>query len=285
MNCPLSKFLIIAFFLIINFLSVEAAEETQDQGFGISISPSVIRMTGKVGQSQQATVRVLNNSTIPLQVLTEVNDVGNTLDKIGKLTRQFFPAGTLPYSCAKWILLRENEFSLPPKDYRDINFLISPPADSTGGSACVVFFKGIPSPDQKSNGNAAQPQATIQIQPRLGAMVFYEIEGTVTRTGVLVHLTHEPPTAQKPLKISYVFRNTGNADILISGTFYILDQNKALMTKENLKPIRTFPGDEGIGETEWVGSLAPGRYQLVVTFELGPGTQEVVVKELELSIA
>ena len=225
-------------------------EKIEKKGFGISISPSVIRMAGKPGQSQNATVRVINNGVGPTQVLTEASDVGNSVDEKGRLVRQFLPAGTLPFSCAKWTLLREGEFILQSKEFKDVSFVLSPPADSTGGSACVVFFRGIPLVDASEGGDASQSRATIQIQPRLGAMVFYEIEGTVKRTAELLDLKADPPSATEPLRIRYRFRDNGNTDVLLSGTFYILDAKKTLTAKGDLKSIRMFPGDEGASETE-----------------------------------
>ena len=279
--------------VLIGTSPVSAAEEkaekekkpaVEKKGFGISIAPSVVRMTGKPGQAQNATVRVLNNGAGPTQVVTEVSDVGNRVDEQGRLVREFPPAGTLPYSCAKWTLLRENQFALQPTEFKDVTFVISPPSDSVGGSACVVFFRGIPLTDIEKSGDSSQPRATIQIQPRLGAMVFYEIEGTVKRTAQLLKLTSEAPTAKDPLRLHYAFKNTGNSDVLLSWTFYILDANKTLMAKGDLKSIRMFPGDEGLGETEWPSTLGPGKYQLVVSFELGPEAREVIVKELEFSV-
>ena len=264
--------------------SEEAKAAGEKKGFGISIAPSVFRLTGKPGQSQNATVRVSNNSASPSQVLTEISDVANRVDEQGKLVRQFPPAGTTPFSCAQWTLLRDNDFTLEPGKSRDVTFITSPPADSAGGFICVVFFRGIPQAAPPQPGETAQAQATIQIQPRLGAMVFYEIEGTVKRTSELLDLTSEPPVGNAPLKIRYKFKNTGNTDVLVSGTFYILDANKVLMGKGDLKPIRMFPGDQGNTETEWPSTLSPGKYQLVISFELGPDAREVIVKELELSI-
>ena len=272
-------------FLAAAVTAARAEPETKPEkkGFGISISPSVVRLKSGKGQSQSASVKVFNNGGSPAQVLTEVSDVGNTVDAKGKLTRQFFPAGTLPYSCAKWSLLRENEFPLNPGEAKDVHFIVSPPADSSGGFACVVFLRAVPPPPEKTAGSQDQTQATVQIQPRLGAMVFYEIEGTVKRTGKLVDLKYEPPKEGSPLKIFYTFQNTGNTDILLSGTFYVLDSNKALAAKGDLEPVRTFPGDQGYGETQWTGTLPSGTYRLVVSLELGPDTQEVIVKELDFS--
>ncbi len=272
-------------FLAAANLGAEPAAKPEKKGFGISISPSVIRLKSAKGQSQSASVKVFNNGGSAAQVLTEVSDVGNSVDAKGKLTRQFSPAGTLPYSCAKWTLLRENEFPLNPGEAKDVHFIVSPPADSSGGFACVVFMRAVPPvPEKSADATQDKTQATIQVQPRLGAMVFYELEGTVKRTGKLVDLKYEPPKEGNPLKIFYIFKNTGNTDILLSGTFYILDSNKALAAKGDLDPVRTFPGDQGYGETQWTGNLASGTYHLVVSLELGPDTQEVIVKELDFSI-
>ena len=276
----------VACFLLMGHFWLFAQEApVEKKSFGISISPSVIRMTGKPGQSQNATVRVINNGVGPTQVLTEASDVGNSVDEKGRLVRQFLPAGTLPFSCAKWTLLREGEFILQPKEFKDVSFVLSPPADSTGGSSCVVFFRGIPLVEASQGSDASQSRATIQIQPRLGAMVFYEIEGTVKRTAELLDLKSDPPSATQPLRIRYRFRDNGNTDVLLSGTFYILDAKKTLTAKGDLKSIRMFPGDEGASETEWASTLGPGTYHLVITFELGPDAREVIVKELEFSIA
>lgn len=283
---------VISFLLGMSFSTIGESQEPEPdppappkKAFGIAISPSAVRMSSKAGQSQRVTVRVRNQGVTPTRVLTEVSDVGNVVDEQGLLVREYFPPGTLPFSCATWILLLENDFTLAVAEYKDVTFLVSPPRDSAGGFVCVVFFRGVPLVEEGPVTPVTQPQATIQIQPRLGAMVFYEIEGTVKRTGTLLSFAHEPPAATRPLRIFYLFKNTGNADILISGTFFILDQNKALAAKGDLKPIRTFPGDEGAAETEWVGSLTSGTYRLVVTFELGPGPQEVIVKELDFTVA
>ncbi len=286
----MKKILLVIFCLGLGTVSAWAEETAPastpaKKGFGVSISPSLIRLTGKPGQAQNATVRVSNNGVSSTQVITDMSDVGNAVDKEGRLTRQFPPAGTTPFSCAKWTLLRDSEFTLAPKAFKDVTFIISPPADSVGGSACVVFFRGIPPPEDSASGSQEYAKATIQIQPRLGAMVFYEIEGTVQRTAKLLNISSEPPTANTPLKIHYAFKNTGNTDVLITGTFYILDSSKTLVTKGDLKTIRMFPGDEGSSETESAATtLSSGKYQLVVSFELGPNAREVIVKELEFSI-
>jgi hypothetical protein len=260
-------------------------KEESKKGFGMTLGPSSIRLQGGAGQTQSATVRVWNNGSTPITVVHELSDVANQVGQDGNLVRTFLPPGSVPASCAKWISVQDQEFVLGPGDYRDVTFLISPPADVSGSKAGVIFFRGIPVLPDKTI-EADKPTTTVQVQPRLGVLVFYEAQGTIQRTGKLQNLFYESPVpaAGQPLKIIYEFENTGNADILLSGTFYILDQNKALVAKGDLTPIRTFPGDKGSAQTVWSESIAPGKYQLVVTLELGPDAQESIVREFEFSV-
>jgi hypothetical protein len=262
-----------------------AEQPDEQKGFGISISPSIIRLTAQPGESRETFVKVWNKSNAPMRFLLDLSDVGNRLAADGKLERLFIAPGTLPHSCAKWILLPETEFLLPPGEFRDVKVLISVPPDASGGKSGVVFFRGVQeSPAGAETEDSQKTTTSVQIQPRLGVLIFTEIEGTVRRTGTLEAFEVLPPTADRPLTLQYVFKNAGNADILVEGSFYILDQNNALIAKQNLNAIRTFPGDEGGAETVWEGLLPPGSYRLVTSFELGPDTVEMIIQEAEFTV-
>ncbi len=262
-----------------------AEQGDAQKGFGISISPSIIRLTAKPGDSQEAIVKVWNKSHSAMRFMLDVSDVGNRVTKDGKLERIFVAPGTLPFSCAKWIVLPETEFVLPSGESHDVKVLISVPADAAGGKSGVVFFRGVSVSEQEQASDAPQKATTsVQIQPRLGVLIFAEMAGTVQRTGSLEDFKVIPPSSDRPLTLWYIFKNAGNADILVEGSFYILDQNNALVAKQNLNAIRTFPGDQGSSETVWEGQLPPGKYRLVASFELGPDTVEVIVREAEFTV-
>ena len=137
----------------------------------------------------------------------------------------------------------------------------------------------VSAPSEEENAQDRKPTGTVRIQPRLGSLVFCDVEGTVRRAGVIKDILYLPPKGEEPFKIRYEFENTGNADILLSGEFFVLDHAGALVVKNDLTPIRLFPADRGSAETEWSGSLEPGTYHAIVHFELGPDAQEVIVRE------
>ncbi len=278
-------FLILAWLPVIFFAATVFAEEAPSTGFGVSIGPSIVRLTGTAGESQSAKVKVWNKSTNPMKFTLSVRDVGNKVDPKGKLERIFPPPGTLPHSCAKWILLQEKEFEVAPGGEKEVELIVSSPSDASGGKAAVVFFTGVPGTAPQKGSEKEKPATSIQIVPRLGILVFFETKGTVKRSGKITDFSVHPPVKDSPMVMDYSFENLGNADIFVSGTFYILDPNKALVAKDNLDSLRTFPADKGLGKTQWKGILDPGSYHLVATFELGPDTEEVIVKETDFAVA
>jgi len=258
----------------------------EDSGFGVSLGPSLIRLSGAPGESAQESIRVYNRSSYPMSFEVTINDIGNRVEEDGKLVRSYYPPGTLPHSCSKWILLKENTFIVQPGEYKDVEVLVSAPLeDVTGVRASVVFFVGSPVRDlQASDDSQDQVTASVQILPRLGVLTFFDVAGTLNRTGILDDFTLKVADDGSGIVMDYVFENTGNADILVTGSFYILDENKALVAKDNITSIRTFPGDRGASQTSWDGILLSGNYQLIATFELGPDTESVIVRETNFSV-
>ncbi len=261
-----------------------AAPPFSKQEIDLSLEPSNIRLTGKAGESKESAVRVYNNGTKAMSVNIEISDMVNRTDAQGLLERVYVPPGTVETSLARWILISEKEFVLEPRSMREVKFVVSPPAGTKGVLAAVVFFRSSGVIEAKTPVKG-KPSSTVMIQPRLGVLVFYEAEGSVARSGKLIgEMKFEPPSQGSPFRISYTFENTGNADILLTGNFHILDSQGALTANESLSPLRTFPGDKGSTQTEWPGDLDPGDYHLIVSLELGPDAQEVIVKEYDFTV-
>jgi hypothetical protein len=253
-------------------------------GFSMAVGPTNIRLAAPPGQTRTATVRVWNHGKEPMRVKSEINDLMNQLDDQGKLQRQFLPPGTTPFSCAQWMTVQEPEFVLPPEGSKEVSIMVSAPADVSGSKGAALFFRSLPTGDDDGSTEADKPRSKVTVQPRIGVLVFFDIEGTVNRQGQLLNLEYVPPTEGKPLLIRYQFENTGNADILVSGNFLIMDSNELMAARGEIDPVRIFPGDKGSSETSWLGLLKSGKYQLIITFELGPDAQQVIVKELSLDI-
>ncbi len=256
-----------------------------EAGVGMAVSPSRFRFKKRVGEVAAGTVSIKNSGTYAIQIATEIADMGNRRTPEGFSIRDEVPPGTTSYSCAPWIRLVEGEGAvIPAGQSAKFNFVVSPPPEiKAGGYGAYLFFIG--SPAQRAGAkDTSQPQVQLVTVPRLGVTLIYEVEGTIQRKGELSKLEFTAPQKGQPMKFLYEFVNTGNAEVVLTGNFHVMDSENRLAGKGSLKAIKTFPGERGLTETTWEQPLPPGKYTLLVTFELGPDAEEGIVKELHFDI-
>jgi len=272
-------------FLVWGMLACIGFAAVAEAGMGMAVAPSHFRFRQMAGETASGKVRVDNKAHYPIQVTTEVTDMLNRRNAQGGLTRDEAPTGTTPYSCARWIQLVQGAGTIiQPGGSATVEFLVSPPPDVESGSyAAFLFFLGTPA-SMAEPEDTGLPQVRVVTVPRLGVSVFFEVEGAIRRTGELLNLEYTVPTSTQPLSFRYEFKNTGNADIRLTGSFHILDAEGNLVGKGGTVTLHTFPGGGGIGETSWKGEILPGHYTLLVTFELGPNATEAIVRELEFDV-
>ncbi len=252
---------------------------------GVSVSPSRFRLRRPPGEVADGLISIENNGTRAIRVTTEVGDMVTLRNKEGLSIREEAPAGTTPHSCARWIQVLEGEgVVIPPRESGSVKFVLSPPPEiASGGYGAYLFLIATPE-ETRGKKESDTPQARLMTVPRLGVSVIYEVAGAIQRSGNLTNLDFTPPTASDPMKVRYVFQNTGNAEVVLAGTFHILDAENVLIGKGSLQAVKTFPKEQGTAETIWTQRLPPGRYTVLLTFELGPDPQEAIVRELSFEV-
>ena len=256
-----------------------------EAGMGFAVSPSNFRLQKPAGEAASAKIMLHNKGTYPVTVSTEVTDMVSVKGKDGLSVREEAPIGTTPHSCAKWIQVAQSGDTLiPPGDTATLEFLVSPPPEITsGGYGAYLFFIAKPVYSDQAE-KSEKPEVRIVTIPRLGVSVVYEVKGTIQRKGDLLNLKLTPPTATEPMRIRHEFRNTGNAEVVLTGSFHIMDPQGLLVGKGLLRLLKTFPGETGAMESTWNSSLPKGHYTALITFELGPDAETAVVKELEFDV-
>ncbi len=255
-----------------------------EAGTGMSVSPSRFRLQKPAGEAASGKVTVTNTSSTPIEVTAETTDMVTRLGEDGLSVRDEAPPATTPFSCARWIQLAGGARVIPPGQSAEMEFLLSPPPEArAGGYGAYLFFVGRPIHAQETQ---AKDKPTVQMVtvPRLGVSVVYEVKGTIRRSGELLRLELMPPSGARPMTIRHEFKNTGNAEVVLTGNFHLLDEKNLLAGKGALRTLKTFPGEAGVTETEWAEALPPGRYKVMVTFELGPDAEQVIVREFPLEI-
>lgn len=278
----MSRFLRTAAIFFLGCLAWTCAAEA---GTGMSVSPSRFRLKKAAGQTASDKVTVTNSSSTPLQIETEVTDMVTRAGEDGLSVRDEAPAGTAPSSCAKWIqVVGAGTRIVQPGETAQLEFVVSPPREiRSGGYGAYIFLIGRPILPEKEKGEKETSVQLVTV-PRLGVSVVYEVEGTIQREGNLLALEVTPPSGARPMKIRHQFKNTGNAEVILTGSFHVLDPQGLLVGKGSLKALKTFPGETAVTETEWQEPLSPGRYKVMVTLELGPDASQVIVREFPLDV-
>jgi hypothetical protein len=203
-------------------------------------------------------------------------------------SKAFVPANSTPHSCAGWLTFSPAEFTLPPFGRQAVNYAIKLPPDASGSYYAALFF-------ESAAGNMAAGQegmaAAININIRIGVLFYVEAEGTIKRTGILENLALKQDKAAGGLSIQMDFRNTGNVDITAGGSFHIIDRQGLVLARNEFDNVYTFPGDTAKLQAKSKKLLPKGRYDLVLTFDLGKAWEElgisrgpVVTKEAEIEV-
>ena len=257
---------------------------TAEAATGMAVSPSRFRLQKAAGEAASDKVTVTNNSSVPMEVNAETADMVTRPGEDGLSIRDEAPPATNPFSCARWIQLSGGSVVIPPGKSAEMEFVVSPPPEvSSGGYGAYLFFVGRPIRTEEAND---KDKTTVQMVtiPRLGVSVVYEVAGTIRRNGELLRLDLTPPSGARPMTIRHEFKNTGNAEVVLTGNFHVMDEKGLLAGKGTLRTLKTFPGELGVAETTWAEALPPGRYKVMVTFELGPDAEQVIVREFPLEI-
>ena len=191
--------------------------------------------------------------------------------------KRFAPAGTTPLSASKWINFSPAQDVIKPYGRVTVHYTISVPANAKGAYYSVLFFETVLGASTDEDG------VNVLVAGRIGSLFFIEIKGIVDRKGEIQSVELKAPEGNKPMEIHTVFHNTGNTDITLAGNFLIMDSQGKVQGRGDLNKIYTFPGDTGVGTTQWVGRLLRGDYQVLLTYNLGKGKSLVEEKTLTIT--
>lgn len=273
-----NKFIVIIFFLTLGiFLSYASSEAV---GI-IRVTPVKIRLITPAGSSKTGQIDVENPTEQTKYIKAYLEDWYYLPASDG--SKDFKPAGTTDLSCAKWISFVPAEFDLPPYGRQTINYTVNIPPDASGGHYAILFIENSPPKGSEDAG--------IGLTIRVGSLFYIEPEGTIQRTAELGNLRLGRTPDRKKLNIKIDFKNTGNTDITCGGNFNIIDKRGMVVARGEFEPVYTFGGQDAALSGAWTSTIPKGKYDLVLTFDLGKALEEtntgrgpVILKEAEIEI-
>ncbi|RKY32287.1 MAG: hypothetical protein DRP74_02945 [Candidatus Omnitrophota bacterium] len=248
----------------------------------LSVQEGKVRLSIPPGASKSGSISVKNTSTEPVDIRVYLEDWRFVSSQDG--SKEFKPPGTYPFSCAEWINFSPAEFNIPPFGKKEVRYMVEVPDGASGGHYAVMFFESFLS------DNTDKENIGVGVALRMGSLFYVEPEGTIKREAVLSGLAVK--REDSGFALTFNFENTGNTDIVTEGSFHIIDKSGMVYARGELSQVYTFPGDKGVLQAQWQEPLPAGKYDLVVTLDLGKskegsglGKGPLMVKEAMLQVS
>jgi hypothetical protein len=248
----LSCALLVANLEVIHAQSAPAAAPASPlQSPSIALSPAVVMLRGKPGQSATQTLTINNGMPTEMSFDVVAEDV---VVRDGK--RVFVPAGQVPSSIALGAVAAPASVVAPPGQSVSVNVTLTAPAGNTQQRAVIVFFK-TKVPD------AAKGSVTIGAS--LGALITFNLSDDIKVQSGPIATT--PQTASANLGLSQELENTGAEPIVPKGVVAILDDHGKRVAKAAFDSHRLLPGERAVFAVTSPAVLIPGRYRALSSFE------------------
>lgn len=249
----------------------------------IRAMPAKVRLSILPGSSKAGSITVENPTDSDKYIKVYLEDWYYVPEATG--SKDFKPAGTDELSCAPWISFVPAEFKLAPYSKQYINYSVKVPEGATGGHYAILFIENT-APQTETNSEGIGLSLAI----RIASLFYIEPEGTIKRAADLTNLKVEK-SDKAGMSISLDFKNTGNVDLTVGGSFNLMDKKGMVIARGEFNDIYTFPAGTATLSAEWKDALAKGKYDLILTIDLGKALEEVnmgrgpiIVKEAEIEI-
>jgi hypothetical protein len=234
---------------------------------GISLSPSVVMLSARPGQSFRETLRLTNHTSRELSFRLEAQDV---LAASGR--RAFLAAGEHDGSIAATAVFTPREVVITPGGVAAVDVTLTmPPHSAVRGVAAI--FRG-----QSVVGH----QNGVAMTASLGSLITFNVSDRTSLDA------DEPQTSAQSdtrnFSVSEVVTNTGDEPVVASGAAAFLTASGALVGKVPVEPQRLMPGERLAFGAEYPTLLAAGRYRVVLSLEYDDRLHKVLTRTAEFAV-
>jgi hypothetical protein len=230
-----------------------AADLAGGQATGsITLTPSVIMLKGRAGQSSKQTLRMTNNSSMDLGYEMVAQDV---VVRDGR--RTFLPAGQLAESIAATAIFSKREVVVPAGKSAEVDVTLTVPP-KTGIRAVAIIFHTRQLTGRREN---------VGIATSLGTLVTFTLSDVVA-----VEASEPVVTPQSPnqnLSVALWLTNSGQEPVIPNGVVAWLDAAGKLVARSAVEPRRLLPGERLEFRSELPTDLPAGRYRALVALQYG----------------
>ncbi|HEY6351451.1 MAG TPA: hypothetical protein VI636_18770 [Candidatus Angelobacter sp.] len=224
--------------------------QIKNQAPSISLTPAVVMVKARSGQTFSQELTLWNNTTQKLRFRMEARDV---VIRGGK--RVFVPAGEVEGSIARSAVFSDKNPIAPPGASATTRVTVTIP-DSPGPRAIACIFMG-----QTVMGT----HNAVAMTGSLGTLVTFSLADDF-------HLQSQPlrisvEDSAQLIAFRQVFTNIGSDPVVPKGVIAVTNEGGGLVARLPLSTQRLLPGETMEFTTEYPGALKSGKYRVLSLME------------------
>lgn len=261
-------FLVLAFALPL--LTVNIGGQQADASAprdGISLSPSVVMLSGQPGQAHRQRLRLTNHTSRELAFRLEAQDV---VAQQGR--RTFIAAGERAGSIAATAVFSPKEIVIPPGAVGSADITVTLPPGSTVRAVAAIF----------RGRTIVGSQNGVAMTASLGALITFTLSDDVRLAGDAPDVSEQSDASN--LAVTEWVTNVGTEPVVASGAAAFLSETGSLVGKVAIEPQRFMPGERLAFKAEYPALLAPGRYRAVLSLEYDDHARKVLTRTAEFAV-
>ncbi len=185
--------------------------QTKD-GLDITISPSVLELSGNPGDVLQQKFRIRNNSSSPEELSINIGKLEAHSETGQVVPIQTQPGDTVP----SWMSFESPTFTALPKEWKDVSFQIAIPKDAAFGYAFAIRISQLPNKEQPDTVSAKLVGELV-----LPVLLNVRSEGSKAELKLLSFKPDNVITEYMPTTFNIKLANTGNVYIKPQGDIFI----------------------------------------------------------------
>jgi hypothetical protein len=227
-----------------------SADESGPPRASISLSPAIVMVRCKPGQSTTQTLTIMNHTAGEVRFNLATEDV---VVREGK--RSFSPAGRIANGIAATSVASPASVVVKAGEEASVQVTFTLPPD-TGQRAVATFFRG----GLVNPGNGA-----IGLSASLGTLITFNVSNDYQMEAGPVEASLQTPSAN--LILSEELRNSGSEPVIPKGVVVILNASGKRVARASFIDQRLLPGERLIFAATNPAQLAAGRYRTLSSFE------------------
>jgi hypothetical protein len=234
---------------------------------GISLSPSVVTLSGQPGQSHRQTLRLTNHTSRELAFRLEAQDV-----VVDDGRRTFVAAGERAGSVAATAVFSPKDIVIPPGAVGTAEVTITMPRQSSVRGVAAVF----------RGQTIVGSQAGVAMTASLGSLITFTLSDDIRLQAADPDVSQQSDTNN--LAVTKWVTNVGSEPVVASGAVAFLNEAGALIGKVGVEPQRMMPGERLPFRAEFPSVLPPGRYRAVLSLEYDDHARKVLTRTAEFAV-